>query len=200
MKVLGKKFYEKWKRQVSGTTLVELIVSFVVLMILVTATVATLSPALNVFVKVSGMSRAQSVCDILIEKIAGELGASTGNIYISDDGSQIAYDDQTGHQVIMMKKQDTDIHKLLLHYQSVHSSDKTEILEDAVDWYFTDKAYMNNSIQELNFSRVEGTSCIKVHLKLENIRTGYTYDRDKIIECYKVNVDGFKEGESPPLE
>ncbi len=200
MKALCKKYYGKWKSQVSGTTLVELIVSFVVLLILVTATVATLSPALNVFVKVSGMSRAQSVSDILIEKITGELGAATGNVYISNDGSQIAYDDQTGHQVIMMTDESGGINKLLLHYQSVHSADKTEILEDAVDWYFTDKAYMNNSIQELSFSREDGTSCIKVHLKLENKKTGYTYDRDKIIECYKVNVDGFKSDEFPAVE
>ena len=82
----------------------------------------------------------------------------------------------------------------------MHSADKTEILEDAVDWYFTDKAYMNNSIQELSFSREDGTSCIKVHLKLENKKTGYTYDRDKIIECYKVNADGFKSDEFPPVE
>ena len=91
MKALCKKYYGKWKSQVSGTTLVELIVSFVVLLILVTATVATLSPALNVFVKVSGMSRAQSVSDILIEMWQSViLGAKDPEQAAKDAGASIA--------------------------------------------------------------------------------------------------------------
>ena len=60
----------------SGMTLVELMVTFLLLGILMAAAIATLSPAMNVMARISNMSRAQGVADILMEKVCGEVGLS----------------------------------------------------------------------------------------------------------------------------
>lgn len=66
----------------SGMTLVELMVTFLLLGILMAAAIATLSPAMNVMARISNMSRAQGVADILMEKVCGEVGSSTGQVQI----------------------------------------------------------------------------------------------------------------------
>ena len=58
----------------SGMTLVELMVTFLLLGILMAAAIATLSPAMNVMARISNMSRAQGVADILMEKVCGGSG------------------------------------------------------------------------------------------------------------------------------
>lgn len=67
----------------SGMTLVELMVTFLLLGILMAAAIATLSPAMNVMARISNMSRAQGVADILMEKVCGEVGSSTWARYRS---------------------------------------------------------------------------------------------------------------------
>lgn len=70
--------FKKVLNSEGGLTLVELMVTFLLLGILMTAAITTLSPAMNVMARISNMSRAQSVADILLEKICGEIGSSAG--------------------------------------------------------------------------------------------------------------------------
>lgn len=168
-----------WKQK-KGTTLVELMVSFVLTAILMTAAIATISPAVRVFNKVVGMSRAQGVTDILLEEISGELESSERILSIS--GSQIEYADKNGQGVQMLQGTEATADggqqldgMLVLHYGS----------EDVL-WYLPEKTYMGFRITSLSFSQIEGKNLIEVKLEIKSSRSGIVYDRTKIVECYKL--------------
>lgn len=102
----------------SGMTLVELMVTFLLLGILMAAAIATLSPAMNVMARISNMSRAQGVADILMEKVCGEVGSSTGQVQIDSGNEKISYTDKKGRSVIMYAKETDGEKRLVLHYQA----------------------------------------------------------------------------------
>ncbi|MBS7009301.1 type II secretion system protein [Anaerostipes sp.] len=175
----------------AGMTLVELIVTFLLLGILMTAAIATLAPAMNVMGRISNMSRAQSVADILMEKICGEVGSAAGQVQMDSGNEKISYADKKGRMVIMYAKEETDGKKLVLHYQASSISEGGEAAKKGVDWTFSKKMYMNQEIKELKFEREKDTNLVKIILTVRNVKTGQTYKRTKIVECYKLDESGF---------
>ncbi|MDD3183840.1 MAG: type II secretion system protein [Anaerostipes sp.] len=202
----------KFMKLNQGMTLVELIVTFAILGILMTATIATLSPAMNVFQKVSAMSRGQSVASILLDKIGSEVETATGNVSIGNtangtvlgentSGSYISYLDKDGQEVVMYAGPNTSSSAekntettLQIHYN------KTLNLKEGIDWYFSKETYMNEKITSLTFQRIKNTTRIRIYLALENTRTGTTYERTKVVDCFKLDDSSFlKEGKLPGL-
>ena len=168
----------------SGMTLVELMVTFLLLGILMAAAIATLSPAMNVMARISNMSRAQGVADILMEKVCGEVGSSTGQVQIDSGNEKISYTDKKGRSVIMYAKETDGEKRLVLHYQASSIAEGGAAATKGVDWTFSKKMYMNQEIKELKFERKEDTNLVKITLTVRNVKTGQTYRRTKIVECY----------------
>ncbi|MEF9997711.1 MAG: prepilin-type N-terminal cleavage/methylation domain-containing protein [Lachnospiraceae bacterium] len=166
----------KIKRNQSGMTLVELIVSFAVLGILMTATIATMAPAMNVYAKVTAMSRAQGITDILLEKITGELDDTLGHVAIQSSG--IRYVNEKHQPMWMYVGEDKMLH---LKYE-----------EEEVDWYIPKETYMNHQIESLTYQRLGDRNLIQVTLKMKNPKLGTTYTREKVIQCYKIDSQGFE--------
>ena len=175
----------------SGMTLVELMVTFLLLGILMAAAIATLSPAMNVMARISNMSRAQGVADILMEKVCGEVGSSTGQVQIDSGNEKISYTDKKGRSVIMYAKETDGEKRLVLHYQASSIAEGGAAAAKGVDWTFSKKMYMNQEIKELKFERKEDTNLVKITLTVRNVKTGQTYKRTKIVECYKLDDTGF---------
>lgn len=175
----------------SGMTLVELMVTFLLLGMLMAAAIATLSPAMNVMAKISNMSRAQGVADILMEKVCGEVGSSTGQVQIDSGNEKISYTDKKGRSVIMYAKETDGEKRLVLHYQASSIAEGGAAAAKGVDWTFSKKMYMNQEIKELKFERKEDTNLVKITLTVRNVKTGQTYKRTKIVECYKLDDTGF---------
>ncbi|MEG0228049.1 MAG: type II secretion system protein [Lachnospiraceae bacterium] len=167
------------RKHQKGFTLVELIVSFAVLSILLTAAVATVSPASKVFLHTINVGRAQMVGGLLMDKITNELGAAPEIIKVTEGAEgMVQYIDRGGNVVIMKRDpEDTKLHKLQLHYDDA----------DATNWFFSDKVYMNNAIEKLEFSEVpDKENLIQVKLQLKNTQTGATFGRTRMIQCYAV--------------
>lgn len=175
----------------SGMTLVELMVTFLLLGILMAAAIATLSPAMNVMARISNMSRAQGVADILMEKVCGEVGSATGQVQIDSGNEKISYTDKKGRSVIMYAKETDGEKRLVLHYQASSIAGGGAAATKGVDWTFSKKMYMNQEIKELKFERKEDTNLVKITLTVRNVKTGQTYKRTKIVECYKLDDTGF---------
>ena len=184
----------------SGMTLVELMVTFLLLGILMAAAIATLSPAMNVMARISNMSRAQGVADILMEKVCGEVGSSTGQVQIDSGHEKISYTDKKGRSVIMYAKETDGEKRLVLHYQASSIAEGGAAATKGVDWTFSKKMYMNQEIKELKFERKEDTNLVKITLTVRNVKTGQTYRRTKIVECYKLDDTGFITGAEFPME
>lgn len=177
--------YKIIKRCKDGYTLVELIVSFAVLLILISATLATLTPALKVYARVSAMARAQSASEILLEKLEDELGNA---IAIDDDsgGSNgtIAYQDMRGNNVIVQVDDDKRIH---FHYVTYGLDGN---ITQGTDWFFPANAYMNHEVKnpgDLVFVYDKGKSLVEVTLKLTNTETGQSYTRMKVIQLHRLD-------------
>lgn len=175
----------------SGMTLVELMVTFLLLGILMAAAIATLSPAMNVMARISNMSRAQGVADILMEKVCGEVGSATGQVQIDSGNEKISYTDKKGRSVIMYAKETDGEKRLVLHYRASSIAEGGAAAAKGVDWTFSKKMYMNQEIKELKFERKEDTNLVKITLTVRNVKTGQTYKRTKIVECYKLDDTGF---------
>lgn len=183
-----------------GMTLVELMVTFLLLGILMTAAIATLSPAMNVMARISNMSRAQSVADILLEKICGDVGSAAGQVQIEPGGEKISYTDKKGRMVIMYAKEEAGEKHLVLHYQASSISEEGTAAKTGVDWTFSKKMYMNQEIQELKFEREKDTNLVKIILTVRNVKTSQSYKRTKVVECYKLDDSGFITGSDFPDE
>lgn len=184
----------------SGMTLVELMVTFLLLGMLMAAAIATLSPAMNVMARISNMSRAQGVADILMEKVCGEVGSSTGQVQIDSGNEKISYTDKKGRSVIMYAKETDGEKRLVLHYQASSIAEGGAAATKGVDWTFSKKMYMNQEIKELKFERKEDTNLVKITLTVRNVKTGQTYRRTKIVECYKLDDTGFIDDTEFPQE
>lgn len=165
-----------------GFTLVELLVSFTLLLILMTAALAVISPSAKVFMKTIGAGRAQSVSTILMDRMTNELGAATEIIRVTNN--QVEYVDSGGNEVLMEKilinkAQPNEIAILQLRY--------TKDEYDEQLWSFPLKVYMGNKIEELEFSTVaDREDLIQIRLKLKNPQTDYEYERTRVVECYAV--------------
>lgn len=162
-----------------GMTLVELLVSFALLLMLMTATVSTIMPAVKTFNYVMAADRAQSVSNLIVDKISGELETSRGNITVN--GQSIEYADQKGNVVKLFARDG----KLILDYNSGES-----------EWFFTDNVYMGCKIAPadeggLEFSKIlapddsDKKNLVKIKLKVTARNGGYEYERSVIVNCYQ---------------
>lgn len=172
---------KKLLKEKDGFTLVELLVSFTLLLILMTAAFAVISPSTKVFMKSIGAGRAQNVSGIVMDRIVNELVNSTEIIIV--DSNKVEYIDNNGNLVYMEKKVvdrgeigKTEYTKLTLSYFLADG--------DFKEWMYPKKMYMGNTIDELEFSTVEDKDdLVQVKLKLKNSQTGYEYERTRIVKC-----------------
>lgn len=163
----------------NGTTLVELIVAFVLTAILMTAAIATISPATKVFNKVVGMSRAQGVTDILLEEIGGQLEPAERIGKINADS--ISYTDKNGQGVNMKIGSGSTEDGQELDGMLVLEYDKENVF-----WYLPQKTYMGFRIESIQFQQLNDKNFIEVQIEIKNGKSDNTYKRTKVIECYKV--------------
>lgn len=194
-----------------GFTLVELIVSFAVLMILLGGVVALLPAFFNQYNHVQNTARTQSIGTTLLEMLEGQLGYATSTINIvttkSDDYDIIEFDDKDGNEVKLSvltdsfkeylntnegyiidesnNKLDNDL--FIFHYsetKSVENADKT--LRDAVNWGYNTDFYMNNIVKEFHVEPAGSEyrkNVLRVSFILVNSRNGMENKFTRLIEC-----------------
>lgn len=194
-----------------GFTLVELIVSFAILMILLGGVVALLPAFFNQYNHVQNTARTQSIGTTLLELLEGQLGYATSTINIvttkSDDYDIIEFDDKDGNEVKLSvltdsfkeylnnsenyiidkgnNKLDKDL--FIFHYtetKSVENADKT--LRDAVNWGYNTDFYMNNIVKEFHVQPAGNEyrrNVLQVSFTLINSRNGMENKFTRLIEC-----------------
>lgn len=165
-----------------GFTLVELLVSFTLLLILMTSATTIISPSSKVFLKAVGAGRAQNVSTILMDRMMNELGSAAEIVEVKE--TKIEYIDDGGNNVVMDKKvvggAENEYSILQLTYQKSDG--------DELKWNYPEKMYMGNTIEELKFSEVaDRDDLIEVKLKIKNVQTGYEYERTRIVKCYALD-------------
>lgn len=79
-----------WKklRNKKGFTLIELIVTFVLIGIFMVSATAVMSSFMHVFARVKSISGAQNVADVLLTKAAGELSGGRGGVFSLEEDEE----------------------------------------------------------------------------------------------------------------
>lgn len=179
-----------------GMTLVEMIVTSMILMIFSVGTCRVMADSLQIFYKIRGLNNAQQVMNVLMDKITGEIegakvemddgshSAGAPTLVISEGGKKIDLYNRTSSKIyITMEKRASDGSKiadgaeedqtkgrLVIHYYPVQSKSEsgTGSVEKykEVDWMFDEAAYMGFEIKNLQFS-LAGTDYPKNVIKVE---------------------------------
>lgn len=198
----------------SGFTMVELIVTFALLSLFITAAMIVISSATNIYYRGKAISAGMNVSNMLMEKITGQLesalidpisddelrlesGGVPSNTAIqitkleSDKNNKIKFTDRTGSLVSILEKNG----KLVIHYYQVDTlDDETGLpkkMYDDVDWKFDESVYMGYSLSKLTFQQanhnyIPGT--IRVDITLHHPVYG-DYSCTEYVNCYNFYGD-----------
>ena len=144
----------KPNRRNAGTTLVEIIVSFALLGIFMTAAAMVISNIANSYFTVKGETYSKQVTDILFEKTASAIeGAKYSDTMdnikpaVSDNYSKITLRDRTGTKVSIYAEDG----EIRFFYAQINDETDSSKNRDATVWRCDDELYNGFSIQNLYF-------------------------------------------------
>ncbi|MDD5953548.1 MAG: type II secretion system protein [Oscillospiraceae bacterium] len=175
-------------RQKKGATLVELVVTFVLIAIFAVGTCQIVATSLKTYYQIRNVEHAQQVSDTILDKITGELsgaqnkypGSNTqASVSIAQDGKTIEFQDKNFSEVSISTKNDL----LLLHYKAGGHGQNGAFKD--TDWTFDQAVYMDYTIASLTFTQPGNDyprNIIQVDLTLEG--PGGRYDHTRYVSCY----------------
>lgn len=181
------------RRNNRGTTLAEMIVTFALVGIFMVSAAAVISSAILMHSELSAVMYAESVGEMLLDKVTGELSgaqnkgsqsmklteaAGTGET----TGDRVAFYDRDGRETELYVKDG----RLILHYGAqVTVADNGEVLTSPEqDWQFDDKAYMGYRIRDIGIEQLPKSNVIEVTITLQNLKTGFEYSTTRCTGCY----------------
>lgn len=168
-----------------GTTLVELLVTFALFSIFMTAAAAVITPCTRIFLKTKYMTYAQNVSDMVMDRVAGEITDASERVKIDTDtgGKRISLSDGFSSPLYIEAKNGY----LNIRYREVREVKDNIVYEDvlwpAADWHYDEKAYQGFKIETLQFLKSAG-NCVEIKLKLYSESRDITYETSKTVECY----------------
>lgn len=181
------------RRNDRGTTLAEMIVTFALIGIFMASAAAVISSAILMHGEISAVMHAESVGEMLLDKMTGELASAQNkgsrSLMVTEAskteeyvGDSVSFYDRDGRK--------TEIRvldgKLVIHYdEQVRVQDNGEVFTDrAKDWQFDDKVYMGYRITDIRMEKLQGTNVIEVSIRIQNLKTGFEYAASRCTGCY----------------
>lgn len=181
------------RRNNKGTTLAEMIVTFALIGIFMASAAAVISSAILMHSEITGVMYAQSVGEMILDKVAGELAAAknpgTGSIVIregktSEDaaGDQVSYQDRDGCTAQI----GVDDGLLYIHYQQrvTIQEDGEVITQPEQDFRMDERAYMGYRITDFRVERLNAENVYEIRIQLQNLKTGFEYSTTRCTKCY----------------
>ena len=139
-----------------GMTMVEMIVSFALLSILVTASTVIISNVTTLYYRVRGENYARQVSNILMTKISSEIAGAkyskrnlSSNPKISADSQSIELYDRTNTKVVIKASDGI----LDVQYPAIVDTIDAENSRVGVEWEYDKRIYNGFEIEELKFSQ-----------------------------------------------
>lgn len=192
----------------SGTTLVEMIVTFALLAIFMMSATFMIISGLNLFARMQSDTKAVVVSDLLLDKIVGEITAAevpvkNGSGYyfwLAEEagGSWIVCGSRSKHPIAIFAAESTGAEtandlgrgQLFIRYYELAGVEAGGTGE--MDWHFDKSAYMDYTIDKLQFSQPDAgdhPNVIKIELSLINTRTGQEYSAWRYAENYNFDFE-----------
>ncbi|MDY3728180.1 MAG: prepilin-type N-terminal cleavage/methylation domain-containing protein [Wujia sp.] len=215
-----KQLFQKFHNKNQGLTLVEMIVTFMLIGLFMIAASKVIANTMSVYYEAKGTANGMQVSSIIAAKIQSEIeGAKPEQIIREVTNADGTVSDQTEDYVIQLSSDSTlgggnetgGYNKieftdakgshvyigvntdgyLVVHY-FMDSADGTP--EDKTDWMFDKKSYMGYTIKELKFRQPKGDyaeNIIYMSLTLHSPRYGdFTYT--EYIQCYNLDETAAK--------
>lgn len=192
------------KKNQKGYTLIELVVTFLLLGLLMAAAASVLSPFMRLHLNQTNMAHAQTLSDILLTKISGQLSEAE-KILTPDPGNYIQFLNEDNELVTiatfqsfkdrdlplhsettkMLEEGNLDYNILNIDYANVEIGPDGELLPKTnnSDWYYGLKTYQGSEISGLSFEHDPSKKTVKINLTLKDIKTGFEYETSKIVKC-----------------
>lgn len=185
---MDKKFWVK-NRNLSkdnrGVTLTEMVVTFALVGIFMASAISIISSAVITHSELTASMYAQSVGEMLLDKVTGELAAARADggksialgtaLAESEEetyGDGAAFYDREGKSVICT------VEEGLLHF---HYED--------FDWALDPKAYMGFRITQMEIRRRNDKNVLEVSFQIKNLKTGFEYSTSRCTKCYNFKTD-----------
>ena len=197
MKHRQKNIITRLKKNRTGATLVEVMVTFALIGLFLLAATTAVSAAMNAFYRMEAISRAIVVSDTILDKAEGELsGAMADGASLCLGGSTegdgwwstICFYTANGSPVRMQSEDAGDGKgKFSLYYYPVQDTSGTDTSGNSsgTDWTFDEKFYQGFWVTQLSF-RWNGTvespdNIIEIKLSLTNGTASYSQTR--FVQC-----------------
>lgn len=198
----------------------EMIVTFAVAAIFMTAAALVVVPATKMTMHIKGMNRVHDDAAIIMETIVNEL--SYANSYVETGGAsatiklsekctdsadpysgwyqKVSYSDKGGNPAVMGVTSEADPAgkgRLQIVYAEIKSDDGSEtLIRDKIDWSYGKGMYRDNEIR-LGFQKKDSNkNIIAVKLTVTNMTSGYSYTQETDVRCMNV-VASEIEGDPP---
>lgn len=168
-----------------GTTLTEMIVTFALIGIFMASAVSVISSAVITHSELTASMYAQSVGEMLLDKVTGELagaradegrGITLGAVLADQEeetyGDSAIFYDREGRAVVCTVEDGL----LCFHY------------EDS-DWALDPKAYMGFRITQMEIQRRNDQNVLEVGFQIKNLKTGFEYSTVRCTRCYNFRTD-----------
>lgn len=194
---------KRWRKNVRGMTLVELIVTLALMGIFMTAVSLLITSGARMLYRMQSVSNAVVVSELILGKVTGEIaaadvereGKTTGYYFWIGDHDQgedwVVFSNPSGNPIAIF----ADEGRLILRYYAVTEEslveNRIEDLAGEGDWEFEDEAYRGYQISSLIFTRPQPDThpeVLRVDLTLEHSQTGYVYAAYRYGKNY--NFDG----------
>ena len=192
----------------------ELIVTFAVAAIFMTAAAMLVLPATKMTMRVKGMNRVHDDAAIIMETIVNEL--SYADVYVDPDGNpqgiclieacdpadvlysgyyqKVTYNDKGGNPAVISVTADGDPGgkgRLQIVYEKIDESGT--VIRDEIGWSYGKGMYRDNEIR-LGFKKKSDENIISVCLTVTDTVSGYAYTQETDVRCMNVTEDEIKEG------
>lgn len=168
-----------------GVTLTEMIVTFALIGIFMMAAVSVISSAVITHSELTASMYAQSVGEMLLDKVTGELAAARadegrsialGEVLVGQEenayGDSAAFYDREGRAVVCTVEEGL----LYFHYEDL-------------DWALDPKAYMGFRITQMEIKRRNDQNILEVSFQLKNLKTGFEYAAFRCTKCYNFKTE-----------
>lgn len=191
----------------AGMTMVEMIVSFVLLSLIMVAATVIINYTVRLYYQSKGVQMGSAVSGVLFQKIEEHLEGAQNKTITSDviqlvdgtkaegtvilNGSQAElYNKDGSHVLLHLITEDGKQYLSVRFFKVVKTDEDTGVenqLYKEVEWQFDQALYMGYSIADLRFEKAgsEYQNIIKVTLNLTNPKYG-NYETNRLIKCYNL--------------
>lgn len=169
-----------------GLTLTELIVTFALMGILLSAVAMILTASMSLHTELTSVMYSANVSELLLDKITGELtmAQATGNATISLKEPEKGEEKVETQEISFFNQENVQCSFLVKD---------GKLRMEGKEWALDDSAYMGYRITGLTFTRLNEENVLEVSIRLKNLKSGFEFMDSKAVKCMEFHTkDDFK--------